>query len=284
VLNRTHWEESGMVEILPECKPTYDESEELFLVEHSLALEVGAKYIVNLNGTEYTATATDASATFGDGIILLANDGADMETGEGAVFFVINTPEGALINELTGATELTISIYQDGETIHKLDNKFLDLAWLPTMEEAEILAEQTVTADGIRQDPLGSGVLVYPASMKGTIDLNETTEVVVKVDGTKYDAYYIAGSGVTIISASAIAPTAIAGKFYAYWTEGKGTFCHVTEGEHTFTVYGKAPNKLPESFMPESVDGIIIRSSTADSTKKFKLTVDDNGTISATEV
>ena len=56
----------------------------------------------------------------------------------------------------------------------------------------------------------------------------------------------------------------------------------------TFTVgikgMGEMPHKMPESCMPESVDSVIIRSSTADSTKKFKLTVDDSGTITATEV
>ncbi|MBQ5589091.1 MAG: hypothetical protein IIU70_02945, partial [Anaerotignum sp.] len=42
--------------------------------------------------------------------------------------------------------------------------------------------------------------------------------------------------------------------------------------------------RVKESALPESVSGVIIRSSTSGSTKKFKLTVDDSGTISATEV
>ena len=40
---------------------------------------------------------------------------------------------------------------------------------------------------------------------------------------------------------------------------------------------------MSTDFLPV-VDGVIISSSTADSTKKFKITVDDSGTISATEV
>ena len=43
-------------------------------------------------------------------------------------------------------------------------------------------------------------------------------------------------------------------------------------------------NKMPEKFMPESVEGVVIRSSTEGSTKKFKLTVDDTGAIKATEI
>ena len=36
--------------------------------------------------------------------------------------------------------------------------------------------------------------------------------------------------------------------------------------------------------IPESVTELYLKSSTADSTKKFKITVDDSGTLSATEV
>jgi len=43
---------------------------------------------------------------------------------------------------------------------------------------------------------------------------------------------------------------------------------------------------MAEEFLPNivEIDSIIIKSSTTDSTKKFKITVDDGGTISATEV
>ena len=41
--------------------------------------------------------------------------------------------------------------------------------------------------------------------------------------------------------------------------------------------------KLDEKFIPD-MDSVILNSSTTDSTKKFKITVDDSGTIKATEV
>ena len=41
--------------------------------------------------------------------------------------------------------------------------------------------------------------------------------------------------------------------------------------------------QLDEKFIPE-MTSVILKSSTADSTKRFKITVDDSGTISATEV
>lgn len=71
--------------------------------------------------------------------------------------------------------------------------------------------------------------------------------------------------------------------FGNYW----GTFSFLSTGEKTdFSITGDViiPKKLPERFLPESVEGVVIRSSTKGSTKKFKLTVDDSGTITATEI
>lgn len=42
--------------------------------------------------------------------------------------------------------------------------------------------------------------------------------------------------------------------------------------------------KIPKEYVEGLEEGIVINSSTPDSTKKFKITVDDTGTISATEV
>lgn len=50
------------------------------------------------------------------------------------------------------------------------------------------------------------------------------------------------------------------------------------------SVYDEAVKKIDKEYMPDDMDSIILKSSTASSTKKFKITVDDSGTISATEV
>ena len=58
-----------------------------------------------------------------------------------------------------------------------------------------------------------------------------------------------------------------------------------TASSHTIKVMRQQVTITPMStdFLPV-VDGVIISSSTTDSTKKFKITVNDSGTISATEV
>ena len=54
-----------------------------------------------------------------------------------------------------------------------------------------------------------------------------------------------------------------------------------------FTIVSEV-KQLPEEYIPNTIqrvgDDVIISSSTADSTKKFKITVDDSGNLSATEV
>jgi hypothetical protein len=64
------------------------------------------------------------------------------------------------------------------------------------------------------------------------------------------------------------------------------TFYAADGGEHTISIsiLLNDYNKMPECYLPESVNGIVIRSSTLGSTKKFKLTVDDSGTVTAKEV
>ena len=59
-----------------------------------------------------------------------------------------------------------------------------------------------------------------------------------------------------------------------------------TSATHTISVKTTAETVTPMAaeFLPSEVDELIMNSSTTDSTKKFKITVDDNGTISATEV
>lgn len=42
--------------------------------------------------------------------------------------------------------------------------------------------------------------------------------------------------------------------------------------------------KIPKEYVEGLEEGMVINSSTPDSTKKFKITVDDTGTLSATEV
>ena len=75
--------------------------------------------------------------------------------------------------------------------------------------------------------------------------------------------YFLAGEGLPLITGFAL---------------GKDADPEITWDGSTEEI-----KTLDEKFLPP-VSGLIVKSSTANSTKKFKITVDDSGTISATEV
>lgn len=63
-----------------------------------------------------------------------------------------------------------------------------------------------------------------------------------------------------------------------YFYKGMNTGIYITRlSKQTIT-------PMAEEFLPSEVDELIMNSSTTGSTKKFKITVDDSGAISATEV
>lgn len=149
VLNRTHWVEGGMVEVLAECQPTFDEDYSGFIIAEPLSATVDETYIVNWNGVEYPSTVYDGSIADMSGAVVLINDGIDMDTGDGMVFMIAvgAVAEGvsAVAMPYDGTTELTISIYQDGEVVHKLDPKFLPDGYpYAELEKANGLPETTV--------------------------------------------------------------------------------------------------------------------------------------------
>ena len=64
----------------------------------------------------------------------------------------------------------------------------------------------------------------------------------------------------------------------------KGTYFMKGEKAYVTSLSRQTITPIAEEFLPSEVNGLIMNSSAPDSTKKFRITVDDNGTISATEV
>ena len=108
------------------------------------------------------------------------------------------------------------------------------------------------------------------------------------------DDYYVATEGFVVVALKDNAVLEVFGKTFPE----KGTYFIVGEGISLITGFALGKDADPEitwdgstveiktldeKFLPP-VSGLIVKSSTADSTKKFKITVDDSGTISATEV
>ena len=178
---------------------------------------------------------------------------------------------------------------EDG-TVHKLDNKYIDAEWMATLAEqidAYIDGEVVTSVPGSYATIDG-----FPADVAQT-----GNEFVVYYDS--YDTFYrctaksVSRVGYIIGNSSLVKDSLEdTGEPFAFLVTPLSAtgwrFYSIDESatDHVIAIgkVNKLPVPMPEEYLPESVDGVVIRSSTADSTKLFKLTVDDSGTITATEV
>lgn len=270
VLNRTHWTEGrGKVEILPECQPTYIPDDGMFSLEFASSLSnlvAGETYIVNWNGVEYPSVAVDGAAIVEPGIKLLGDvytlsEGAvgTAPTGEPFVMAIALEQE-VMIIPFDGTTELTLSIYQIGEIVHKLDNKYLDLGWLPSANKAVLIPEQRITdstinnkltTDFIPTD--GQKVVVYFEGVRlpGVVGTDgEKTWITPRgFLGNMGDYFYV-----TTIPYPELEPDfKTTNSFYLHYTETDGWSViggAVCATEFSIAVYEETAEELPEVFMP----------------------------------
>lgn len=189
-----------------------------------------------------------------------------------------NPDQKFLIMGVSGQTSL---IPSDGGThtyliktaeynYNKLDNGYLNLDWLPVRGTKEIFRPTVFKHN--------------KATYGGTIF--DLTSIIVNYEGIEYscpvrfETAEEAAEAADVCSASnhlfALWSLRGSGSVNAYFADGADHFLSILDGE--------SYNQMPEGYLPESVDGVVIRSSTEGSSKKFKLTVDDSGTITATEV
>lgn len=170
--DKTHYSER--VQVLPRTDLDGFDGNEFILSDH-LHLIDGQKYIVWWNGVEYVCTAVDINGVMGLGN-LYALDVPVAQTYE--PFAIAETKESPHVHIYPndGSTRATIAIYRD--VIHKLDNKYLDLDWIPKKAGTVILPAQIARVT--------NGV----ASI-GPIDARHRvngTKIIVLIDGIPHDA------------------------------------------------------------------------------------------------
>ena len=136
-----------------------------------------------------------------------------------------------------------------------------------------------------------SGEEAYMAQITNAFEVVEGRTYTVNWDGAEYECV-----GVVFNSMLALGNLSIVGDggdtgepfIYGYNTKRhSGMFAtHDTSASHTISVKTAEEIVTPMAaeFLPSEINGLIMNSSTTDSTKKFKITVDDSGTLKATEI
>jgi hypothetical protein len=256
-----------------------------FVHTQKISLTPGGTYRVIYNGQEYMCVCKPA--TFQNmSVLVLGNltpiGGAD--TGEPFSLGLYGDEVAAQFGgiylgafALDGAQSVEFAIY--GPDMRKLDNKLLDLEWIPKVNKRILIPEITATT-GTEVSSNGS----YRAQTKFTlgfdIPFGTTMPLIMVVDGVEYaaDGHHDMDGIYVLCEAARVSIIHMTEDYQFIWAAKPAT-------TYTVSVYdpaGSEYEKMPEGFLPESVDGVVIRSSTEGSTKKFRLTVDDSGTISAT--
>ena len=293
-------------DILPETTLEFPaDAEPVYPLMNTVNLVVGETYSVSWNGTEYLCTAQEYSE---DGLtgIMMGNFGAMMEGGTdtGEPFVMVYAPDAyeppmtGMIVALDGSITVTFAIAGGGEVVHKIPNKYLDLEWLPTLVKGTVpvfdgtvhlatskmytfesplfgmVAGETywVTWDGMEYECKANAKLADDPDF-GTVRFKWLGNAA--LDNSLIGAFVSDDTGEPFLYEEFYFPN---GTFTGYVVGTKG------DAEIPVRIIGRGPNKMPKEYLPESVDHVIINSSTEGSTKKFKLTVNDSGTITATEV
>lgn len=258
-------------------------------VTNATSLIAGSTYKIGLNNDEYILNAILLPADdLLAGCICVGNrylyDTYLENTGEPfCVVFMVSTGNMQVLTQ--SVTDFFSVIEIIPEYVHQLDEKYIPDT-IARMEDVahidgtgEILCNRTFT-----QANLNGGTRI---KLSSSLILGECYTVT--LDGINYIAIaYEDAEGCPSLGAIYDIST---DKYdfsevpFSVYTIGSMDYVWAsTTGDHTLIVTKGKINRLDERLLPASVESVIIRSSTEGSTKKFRLTIDDNGTISATEV
>ena len=203
--DRTHWVEGGgMAEILPECQPVYDESDEMFVVTDTpTTMEPGQTITVtvNWNGTPYECqtywTSMDSEndlVAFGNSEVLAGMLGITAETNE-CPFAIASMPGMSvwMFIPLDESTEITVSVYGAGEVIHHLDPKYIkDMYYV---ERVPVTSLSETTYENVSS----------PIQIQTALPITVGATYTIMWNGTPYECTALSGdSGFTFIGNGSI--------------------------------------------------------------------------------
>ena len=215
---------------------------------------VGKTYNVSWDGTAYKSTYQG-----GDSIGNLSLIGNGSDTGE--PFVVVFTREYVGVGTADTSASHTFSISVDTESVVQIDLKYLPFA---SETEPGIVS----VADLLQR-------------VKEEYFTKTNSQVLGYVNAADIKKYAAKNNSYSIFSTGKFSGAVLS----CYQSsENKYITCVLSGGEKIECWKFSEGFPVMEKLWGISKDGVVISSSTPDSTKKFRITVDDSGTLTATEV
>lgn len=310
IKNRTHWKEPGVVTVIPEQELVYMGSDSDFLHLYRCETEetptdVGETYIVTFDGVQYERTLVNF-----DGEILIGNMsiGSDEFQDSGEPFMIAFGPSYSMVCTKETGTH-TISCTTNRFIYHKLSMKYLEKGdiidgffWHKsdkmTLEEAETYGDIFVNSyagtgfilkwddymiTGMQVDNSVLSFWCGRTDMRYNIRLDENGEF--DITNINIESFSIGnigpvGKGAKYrFSVTENRPVTVSPRFVSSGSATENTAFKIeADGSKNglgFEVLGNGTVKAYSMILP---------STAPDSKKKFRITVDDTGALSATEI
>ena len=289
IKNRTHYPEYRVTKLSQKVTLEPDGDNAMCSID-AIGIETGKNYTVICNGIEYSYTAK-ATEIYGMKFVILGEFDFETFTPGGDVTVMDSTDQNSCSiffkETLTESITRYVTIIEgenkeeyrkiaidEGFNAYQNQFVFLNKKTIPY----EIMAEgfsSRFSVDGVEYD------LEYDSSdtTAPTLRLVENDNVwhlLCRVNAEASSEVLLAlgiGTGITFFNDT-----------LSNQTNNPQVDMESLTLKHPVFTPSAPMKKLDEKYLPESVEGVVMRSITDGSTKKFKITVDDSGTITATEV
>lgn len=274
--------------------------EGLYMAQLTNAFEIveGQTYTVNWDGTEYECVGSVLNPLIMIGNPSIAGEGDD--TGEPFVYIYNTKQHGGMFVTLDTSASHTISVKKTEETVTPMAEEYLpeNLATKADVESTQKVLDgvfSSVATFTFDKQTSGRDTFNLNAFNYYKIsDFNPSPSDVISFTGTieSGDNYSKITTGSNCVGYGLFIVVASAGGCSIPITESNtGSFTAPSAGlyacyevNNTDQTAGTGEFTLRASTGSSSITGLLLKSSTADSTKKFKITVDDSGTLKATEI
>ena len=301
VKNRPFYEEPVETVLVEESTVTFAENHGLYMaqIQSNFEATVGETYKVYWDGSAYECTCAYFGVKIVIGNLSIAGEGSD--TGEPFIMVITNGERIEIVTADTSASH-TFSISVFAQEVVKIDEKYLPDT-VATKSDVEVTQEaldgvfSSVATFTFDKQTSGRDTFNFDVYNYYKIsDFNPSPSDVISFKGTTEsgDEYtgiftgqncvsYGAGTFIVVASAGDCSIHVTESVVRRFTAPSAGLYAQYAEGNAAMTA-GTGEFTLRASTGSLYITGLLLKSSTADSTKKFRITVDDSGTLTTTEI